>query len=83
MLHNHDKSFSLFCMSGEVDDCVLQFQKAERFDYCATAKECWTIRTLDDSDLGQFRPQLWSIWIQTLVISDLIQISAMVNLDLG
>ena len=34
MLHSHDNILSLFCLSGEVfvDDCVLQFQKAERFD---------------------------------------------------
>ena len=41
MMHNHDNVLSLFRMSGEVfvDDCVLQFQKAERYDYCATAKD--------------------------------------------
>ena len=34
MMHNHDNILSLFCLSNEifVDDCVLQFQKAERFD---------------------------------------------------
>ena len=32
MMHNHDNILSLFCISGEVDDCVLQFQKTERFD---------------------------------------------------
>ena len=33
MIHNHDNTLP-FCLSGEVfvDDCVLQFQKAERFD---------------------------------------------------
>ena len=32
MMHNHDNILSLFCMSGEVEDYVLQFEKAERFD---------------------------------------------------
>ena len=34
MMHNHDNISSLFWLSGEVfvDDCVLQFQNAERFD---------------------------------------------------
>ena len=31
-MHNHDNILSLFFLSGEVDDLVLQFQKAERFD---------------------------------------------------
>ena len=33
MMHNRD-ILSLFCLCGEViaDDCVLQFQKAERYD---------------------------------------------------
>ena len=41
MMHNHDNILSLFCLSGEgfVDDCVLQFQKPERFDKCASAKD--------------------------------------------
>ena len=34
MMHSHDNILSLFCLSGEVfvDDYVLKFQKAERFD---------------------------------------------------
>ena len=34
MMHSHDNILSLFCLSGEVfvDDCVLQIQKAERFN---------------------------------------------------
>ena len=41
-MHNHDNILSLFCLSGEVfvDDCVLQFQKAERFDYVLLLKTC-------------------------------------------
>ena len=41
MMHNHNNILSLFCLSSEVfvDDCVLQFQKAERFYICATAKD--------------------------------------------
>ena len=40
MKHNHDNI--LFCLSGEVfvDDCVLQFQKAERFDNMLLLKTC-------------------------------------------
>ena len=38
-LQNHDNILSLFCLSCEVfvDDCILQFQKAERVT--ATAKD--------------------------------------------
>ena len=39
MMGKHDNI--LFCLSDEVfvDDCVLQFKKAETFDICTTAKD--------------------------------------------